>query len=161
MKKHLPEGHTETLYAECITGTQNRMCTPWTTVLLQLQAILLADFHIVWKRNGRRWKNTLDRGQCTGESRVRHSTGVRQEHNVSSVMVIEPFKPKTVEWSCELARGKRIFSPWYMAKQVHHVLSLRSAVLGNFSHILGIVDEGKCRGELVGKWVMGFGLYCA
>lgn len=60
--KHLPEGHTETPYAKCVTWTQNRMCTPtWTTVVSGLHAILLADFHIVWKRNRRRWEDALDR----------------------------------------------------------------------------------------------------
>ena len=49
-------------YTECVTCTQNSLCTPeWTTVVSGLHAILLADFHIVWKRNRSRWEDALDR----------------------------------------------------------------------------------------------------
>lgn len=50
-------------FMQCVTCTKNRMYTPtWTTVLLGLHAILLADFHIVWERNRRKWEDVLDRG---------------------------------------------------------------------------------------------------
>lgn len=77
------------------------------------------------------------------------------------MMVIESFEPKIVEWCLKLARWKRVFTPWYMEKQVYRVLSLVSAILGNISHILERAEGRKCRGEPVGKRVMEFGLSSA
>lgn len=162
--RHIPEGHTKTLYTECVTCTQIRTYTlTWATVLLT-SCHLAHEFSCYLEEKEKKGEERIRLSPLAGPleraGSDRHGTGVRYECTISSAIFIESFKPKIVDWSHELAKWKYVFTPWYMENQVHRVPSLLWAILGDFSHILERLDRRKCRREPVGKWVRGFGLYC-
>lgn len=157
MMKHFPEEQIKTLYAVLPVhrigfAYEDESLWSWDLTTFYLQIFILP------RRERRRWEH--DRYWPLAWERAGWDLMLEKD-KTKTFLLCQSKRASNLklfaEWSHELARWKRDSTPWYMEKQVHHVLSSLWDILGKFSHVLERVEERKSRGEPASQW--GYGVW--